>query len=281
MVTLDEFATRLLARIDAGQVDKLVIDLRFNDGGNNILAKSFVQRIAANARINQKGRLFAITGRDTYSAAMNFTSLLEDRTAAIFVGEPAGGAPAHYGDAMMFRLPNSKMAYRVSTLHWDMGVAPSDVREVMEPDLPAAPTSVDFFAGTDAPLAAIARYAEGDRLADRMLARYKAAGMDSAIAMYSAVDRKGLDEVWRSDAQQLTAWAYSVISQAKDRADIFRAFAFVTERFPTSPEAWVARARVHMFVNDTPAVLDAYQHARALRPQNDFIRRGYEAARRR
>ena len=282
VVTLDGLAQRLLERVEAGGADRLVLDLRFNGGGNNRLTRSFVQRLSASTAINQKGHLFVITGRRTYSAAMNFTSLLEDRTAALFVGEPPGGTPSHYGDATGFTLPQSKMTFRVSTLHWDIGVQPSDVREAMEPDLPAPPTYAQLRAGTDAPLDAIARYRDGDRLSDRLLARYQQAGLDSAMALYDAQRASPVVEApWRSDVQQLLKFVDGVISRATTRAVIFRALTFVTERYPDSPEAWFELARVHAFVGDWPEVLRAYSRARRLRPQNDLIRRGFEAARRR
>jgi hypothetical protein len=46
-----------------------------------------------NSRFNQNGRLFVIVGRATFSAAMEATNHLHDRTAAIFVGEPTGAKP--------------------------------------------------------------------------------------------------------------------------------------------------------------------------------------------
>ena len=278
VASLNQLAQRIIERADAGDIDKVVIDLRFNGGGDNSLARPFVQQVSA-AKINQKGRLFVVTGRHTYSAAMNFTSMFEERTAAVFVGEPPGGAPSHYGDNTPFVLPASKLPLRISTLHWDIGVRPSDVREVMETDLPAPPTFADYRTGTDAPLKAIASYRDGDRLADRLLARYTAAGLDSAIALYDRerATRAGAD-IWSSDEQQLVGFGYGVLSQAQQRAEIFRVFAFVTERYPDAPDAWTTQARIHAFVNDTPEVLRAFARARQLRPQNDFIRRSYEAA---
>jgi hypothetical protein len=223
--------------------------------------------------------LFVITGRDTYSAAMNFTSMLEDRTRAIFVGEAPGGAPAHYGDATRFTMPASKLVFSVSTLHWDTGVWPNDVREVMEPDLPAPPLFADAARGVDAAYEKAVSYKEGDRLADRLTDIYRSKGLDSALASYDRQRRNdALPDPWSSDVQQLLEFADNVISIAKARADIFSAFSAVTDRYPDSHVAWVAGARVHSFVADWPAVVAAFAHAREIRPQNDFIRRSYEAA---
>ena len=89
-VSLREFGSRILARLDSGGVETVVLDLRNNPGGNNGLIQAFVHGLESRPNINSRGHLFVITARRTYSAAMNFTSLLEDRTAAIFVDSRVG-----------------------------------------------------------------------------------------------------------------------------------------------------------------------------------------------
>jgi hypothetical protein len=279
VITLPSFGARVVAFADSVHASKLVIDLRYNGGGNNFLGRPLVKAIIEHPQVNQRGRLFVVTGRETYSAAMNLVSMLEDRTAAIFVGEPPGGTPAHYGDATRFTMPRSKLNFFISTLHWDTGVQPTDVRETMEPQLPAPPRFADLVRNTDAAFDKITKYQEGDVLSDRLLATYKSSGLDSALASYDAGRRTlSASDPWRSDIQQILEFAGDVISAAKNREDIFRAFSAVTDRYPASYEAWVERGRVHGFVGDWPDVLMSLAKARELRPQNDFIRRSYEAA---
>lgn len=179
-LSLREFGQAVLARIDSGQVHALVLDLRNNPGGNNGLIVPLVAGLAARPAINQRGRLFVITGRATYSAAMNFVSLLEDRTEAIFVGEPPGGSPSHYGDATAFSLPASGLDLYVSTLHWDTGVRPTDVREEQEPELAIAPRFADLVAGRDSAMAAIRAWQPGASLSERLLALYRSGGLAAA-----------------------------------------------------------------------------------------------------
>ena len=282
VISLPDFAERFIAFADSVSADRVVIDLRYNDGGDNYLARPFVRSIVEHPRINRRGHLFVITGRDTYSAAMNFTSMLEDRTRAIFVGEAPGGSPSHYGDATQFTMPASKLAFYVSTLHWDTGVFPNDLREVMEPDLPAAPLFADAARGVDAALEKVMNYKEGDRLADRLLSAYKTTGLDATLADYDRERRSvALPDPWRSDVQQLLEFADDVISIAKTRAAIFGAYSAVTDRYPDSHLAWASNARVHGFIADWPAAAASLARAKELRPQNDFIRRSYEAAKRR
>jgi hypothetical protein len=279
VVSLPAFGARLVSFADTIHADRLIIDIRYNGGGDNTLAKPVVQSIVEHPRLNRRGHLFVITGRETYSAAMNFASMLEDGTEAIFVGEPPGGTPAHYGDATRFVMPASKIAFYVSTLHWDTGVRPTDVREVMEPDIPVPPRFTDVTRGIDAAYEAAIAYKEGDLLSDRLINTYRKNGLDSAFAEYDRGARAStLGDPWHSDVQQLLDFAWNVIPVAKTRDDIFRAFSLVNDRYPNSAEAWVATARVHAFIADWPSALAALQRARELRPQNDYIRRSYEAA---
>ena len=281
-VSLEGFFNRIFAAVDSGGIDKLIVDLRYNGGGNNDLALPVVSGIAARPSINQKGHLFVLTGRRTYSAAMNLTSMLEERTEAIFVGEPAGGRPSHYGDATDFTLPNSKARVFVSTLHWTLGVRPTDVRDAQEPGISAPMTFAALKNGRDPALDAVRNYKPENLLSDYLLSVFRAKGLDSTFAAYSR-RRSGagkLPKPWGSDVQQLVSFGYGLLSEAKTRAEIFRAFDWVTNNYPDSPQAWMANGRVHSFVREWAIARSSYERAAALRPNNELILRTLEAAKR-
>src|SRR6267143_154269 len=69
-----------------------------------------------------KGHLFVITGRLTFSAAMNLASRLEHETHATFVGEPTGSRPNHYGEAVTLTLPQRRNKGR---FHDSLGLTPA------------------------------------------------------------------------------------------------------------------------------------------------------------
>jgi len=94
----------------------------------------------------------------TFSAAQLLTASLERETHALFVGEPTGGKPNHYGDAKRVTLPNSGIVLAVSTLYWERG-GPDDQRIWLEPDIPAPPSARAYFAGRDPAMEAILRHA--------------------------------------------------------------------------------------------------------------------------
>lgn len=277
VLTLGGFFDELLAELDRDPPDKLVIDLRWNTGGNNDLGRSLPRELSRRPELDDPDRLFVITGRATYSAAMNLVSLLEDQTNATFVGEPPGGAPRHYGDATGFRLPRSGMTLLVSTLRWDMGVSPWDVRETMEPDLPAAPTHAAWSAGRDDALRAILAYRPSDLQSAKLFATWSADGHAAALAAIREIaDPPG--PVSATRVQQLREFTSRLFAPATGE-QIMDVATVITERYPDSHEAWFWLGRVAGFLDENDVQLAAYQRAHGLRPRQDLIRRFWQAAR--
>lgn len=276
--SLLEFTKAIIQEFDNGKATKLVLDLRKNGGGNNFLARPVVNLIANHTQINQRGKLFIITGRLTYSAAMNFTSMLEDRTQAIFAGEPAGGSPLHYGDATSFKLPHSEMNLRVSTLRWDLGVHPGDVREAMECDLPIPPSFSAFKEGKDPVLEAIRKYKPGDILSDGMLQAYENGGIEAALNFYK--NRKRYAAPWDSKLQQLLAFGEALIPKRPAQEVIGQVVNLLMQEYPNSFEMWYELADFNRSQGNWKQAAQLYQRSLSLRPAQPFIKRMYEIARR-
>jgi tetratricopeptide (TPR) repeat protein len=151
--SLSDFSKRIFGFTDDHVVDKLVIDIRWNGGGNTFLLLPLLHRLIGSP-LNTRGRLFVIIGRGTFSAAQNFTSLLEKHTAALFVGEPTGSSPTFVGETVEFELPYSKTQVNVSDLLWQ-GTWPMDYRIWIAPALYAPPTFSAFRENRDPALEAI------------------------------------------------------------------------------------------------------------------------------
>jgi hypothetical protein len=89
-----------------------------------------------------------LIGRETFSAAQMLVNDFEHSSNAIFVGEPTGGSPSGYGDSRKFKLPNSGLTVRASTIYWrDMDS--DEKRPATIPHLPVALTAKDYFSGKD------------------------------------------------------------------------------------------------------------------------------------
>jgi hypothetical protein len=142
------FFTKVFEFADATTVDKFVLDLRFNGGGDNMLLPVVVQNLAKRESINAPGKLFVIIGRDTQSAAENLVNRLQRDTHAIFVGEPTGERPNEFGDPWPFILPNSHIEVHVASIQWE-DIDPRDDRDWTGPDLAAELTSSDYASNID------------------------------------------------------------------------------------------------------------------------------------
>ncbi|GCD12195.1 S41 family peptidase [Clostridium tagluense] len=112
------FCSELISFIEAHIVEKLIIDLRNNFGGNSSLLNPFIEYIINCDKINKTGNLFIIIGRETFSSALLNSFFLKENTSAIFLGEPTGGKPNCYGEVQRFILKNSGLTVCYSTEYY-------------------------------------------------------------------------------------------------------------------------------------------------------------------
>jgi tetratricopeptide (TPR) repeat protein len=152
--SLARFTDRLLKFIDVNEVEKLVIDMRWNNGGDTSFGQPLLLGIIGNRKINRRGKFFVIIGRRTFSAAQNMATYFERYTNAVLVGEPTGSSPNFVADDYPVTLPYSKLVASVAHIFWE-GSWPHDQRIWLAPDICVPPTLTDFQAGRDPALAAI------------------------------------------------------------------------------------------------------------------------------
>jgi hypothetical protein len=140
--------------LEENEARRVVVDLRHNPGGNNNAYPPMLRMLSETESINQRDKLFVLIGRQTFSAAANLVTEMEQLTEAIFVGEPTGGSPNLYADPATVRLPNSGLEVLVSTRYWQKST-PDDDRLTIEPDIAIDLSSAEFFAGQDPVLESI------------------------------------------------------------------------------------------------------------------------------
>ncbi|HLO60449.1 MAG TPA: hypothetical protein VK179_16980 [Bacteroidales bacterium] len=151
------FNTRLWKTIDSADADCLVIDLRNNFGGTNSILNPLLHEIIKHDKINQAGHLFLVTGKKTFSAAVDFTAWIEFHCNPIIVGEAAGAGPNHFADPDFSILPNSNNFLLVSKYFWQDSW-PWDNRIYIEPSIKIGLSSVDYFSFSDPVVTRIKEY---------------------------------------------------------------------------------------------------------------------------
>ncbi|HMK27420.1 MAG TPA: S41 family peptidase [Chitinophagaceae bacterium] len=153
---LNKNANKLFDFIEEKKATRLVVDLRFNGGGDFLKGRRLlISRIKENPLINQKGNLFVITGRRTFSAAMVNSIDFKKETNAIILGEPPGERPNSYSENDEMKLPNSGLVVSYSTRYYKF--LDEDV-PAFEPDIKIDPNWKDFKEGRDPVLEWIISY---------------------------------------------------------------------------------------------------------------------------
>lgn len=145
--TVDEFVHRLEDFVQDHEFERCVIDIRNNDGGENIW-DNLVRFIRDNGKINQRGRLFVLISRRTFSSAVLFANQLQMQTNTVFIGEPTGQGPIFFARPYLIELPHSRLVFAVSS-QLSVSGFPFDKRNSIIPDIPVEYSSVDFITGRD------------------------------------------------------------------------------------------------------------------------------------
>lgn len=147
-----DFTKDVFEFLDNHQVRRLIIDLRHNGGGNSAIFSPFIQEIKKRKTLNQKGRLFVLIGRRTFSSAVLNALELQNQTEALFAGEPTGGKPNHFGEIKYFQLPHSKLPIQYSTKYFS--IAREDTTSLF-PDIPVKVNFKDYLENIDPVLEAV------------------------------------------------------------------------------------------------------------------------------
>lgn len=142
------FYGRVFDFIEKNEVERLVIDVRLNGGGNNYKNKPVVTGLIRCEKINQPGKLFVILGRRTFSACQNLVNEIDNYTNALFIGEPTSENVNFYGDTREVELPNSKMPVFLSFAWWQ-DKAQWENADWLAPDIAAEMSFDDYRSNRD------------------------------------------------------------------------------------------------------------------------------------
>jgi hypothetical protein len=152
--TLATVLAELDAFLDTHPCDRFILDLRNNGGGDLRPALDVVRFISGDERIDQRGRLFVLIGRRTFSAGAVTASLMQETTSAILMGEPTGQGPVFFAGPAFITLPHSRLPVAISTRR-TVSTLSEHPGDRIAPDVTVGYNHDDFFAGRD-PLRAAA-----------------------------------------------------------------------------------------------------------------------------
>ena len=274
--TVADFAGRLRAFVDSAPVDRVVLDLRLNRGGDGTLNQPLVLSLIRSPRLEGPGHLFVVIGRSTFSAAQFLVHDLEEYTDAVFVGEPTAGKPNSYGDSRRITLPNSGITVRASIYYWQR-THPLDSRPWKGPDVAAELTSRDYRANVDPAMREILAWKPEPSLAERMRDAFAAGDSAGALKLHLAY-KTDPRHAYTDTEVELNALGYELLRQGRHMAAI-AVLQLNSADHPGSSNAFDSLGEAYMQAGRHDEAVRSYERALALDPANENARQMLEKLR--
>jgi hypothetical protein len=164
--TVRAFGERVLATIASQRPRKLVLDLRFNTGGDLQKARPLMDELARSRLGSEAGAIAVLIGPNTFSAGISAAAALREKSKAILVGTHPGDRLDFWAEGGNVTLPNSGvvMHYADQLHHYSDAPLPPGAKErlhlnidvrSLEPDVAVDWTWREYLSGAD-PIASAA-----------------------------------------------------------------------------------------------------------------------------
>lgn len=265
-LTLEDFYQEVFNFIDTSEVEKLIIDVRLNGGGNNFKNKSVITGVIRSEKINQPGHFFVLIGRRTFSACQNLVNELDNYTEVAFIGEPTGENINFFGDVNVVRLKNSRLPVRLSYAWWQ-NKPPWDKREWMPPHQAVELSSKDYLNNLDPVLEAVWSFEVGD-------------GLDPMGHLQDLFMQGKIEEVQKKAFEyakdprykyvpfeaEFNRAGYSLLGNEMFREATF-VFSLNTELYPDAPNAWIGLAEAFEKSGNLDKAKELYQKTIQMDPE--------------
>lgn len=261
--SLENFTKRLFTFVETNNVEKMILDLRLNRGGNNTLLRPLLLKIIK-SKINKRGKLFALMGRSTWSAAQNLLNELEKYTEAIFVGEPSGSKGNAYGDSRRITLPNSGIKARVSVYYWQ-DWTPWDTRKWTAPHATVELSSDDYRRNFDPALKFALDYVPRQTLSERLGEALTKGGVDAAINSFREFKAHSINKYAATEEHLLIA-GYRLLGEKKPEQAIV-IFKLNAEENPSSYRNYYALGEAYFQTGNKEQAIANFARALKINPK--------------
>ncbi len=145
---VDIFIEETLALVSSKKPAKIIVDLRYNGGGDSSLLEPMIDGLATYQKTQGFSLDVLIGGERTFSSALMNAVQLKQRSNATLVGTPTGGSVNHFGgEVKTLTLPNSRIPLQYSTKFFVMDKAHQGGS--LQPDVLVSPTVDDLLSGVD------------------------------------------------------------------------------------------------------------------------------------
>ena len=263
---IPSFYERVFNFIESNDVERLVLDVRLNGGGNNYKNKPIITGIIESEKINKVGHFFVIIGRRTFSACQNLVNELDNYTNAVFIGEPTAENINFYGDNNRVELPNSKVSAYLSFAWWqDKPQWEGD--EWLAPHIAVDMSFEEYKSNKDPVLDTALNFSDTDFILDPMshiTNLFLARNMEK---LRSDAEQIAKDPKYRffKFEEEFNNTGYKLLNRGEYETAIL-VFAMITQFFPNSANAWDSLAEGYLKSGDTVKATEYYNKAIKMDP---------------
>ena len=235
--SFSQLCEQFFEAFDQSTAEKLIIDIRANTGGNHV-ELPLLKGILVRPHIDKPDKLFLITGRVTFSAAVHLTTILKRYTNITIIGEPASGRPNHYGANRGFRLPNHPQIEILCSIDYYQDSEPFDFNIINAPDIGIKMTAADYRSNVDPAMGAVKDYDQIVNLVKTLALELEQEYTDNGIpgmkkAYYS--EKQTLLKSGYNPEKFFTEFYYRFLSKnKKSTADLLDYLAFTVSECPES-----------------------------------------------
>ena len=152
-LSFNEFNQGMFKAVEGKKLNKIIVDLRNNSGGNSEVLNPFTDQLKEYVKKHPEVKVYLLVGRNTMSSGMfAIYRVKEAAPKAVSIGEPTGGALDCYGDIKTFNLPNSQIPINYSTKYFEFSKSFSyknSGADTFLPDVLFQPSIEDYIKGTD------------------------------------------------------------------------------------------------------------------------------------
>jgi hypothetical protein len=164
--SVEDFAAEVEKKLATTSAHNIIVDERFNTGGNSDLTMNLMRQIGQRTT----GKVYVLTSNRTFSAGIVSTALIkhESKGRAVIVGEQVGDPLRWWSEGDVAWLPSSGYGLAYTTGLWDLEHGCAGIKgcygdayhaevDSLTPNISAPLTIADWVAGRDAAMEAVAR----------------------------------------------------------------------------------------------------------------------------
>ena len=138
---MKNFTSDLKKVLSKKKYSKIIVDLRYNGGGNSAVLNSVIKLLK-----KEKCSKYALIGENTFSSAILNAVSLKDDADFTLVGTPTGGSINHYGELKSFTLPETGWEVYYSSKYFKLS---KNYEGSIIPDVYIEKDAESYFSGID------------------------------------------------------------------------------------------------------------------------------------